>query len=175
MSKFTPPLRAWQPGAPCLYLLVGPPASGKSTWVAQHLSSSVTPTHVASTDDILERFAKEQNISYSEAHRMMFKLAEREFKQGIISAAAVGKDIVVDRTNVSPNARRKMFALVDSSTKFPYTRIGVVFSAPNDVLQERLAERHQRTGKYVPWAIVEGMIRDYVEPNEQEFHFIRHP
>jgi predicted kinase len=173
MSKIIPPLRKWVPGSPTLYFLIGVPGSGKSTWVRNHLMTSASPTHVASTDDVLERIAKEEGITYSEAHRTRFKDADREFKAEMAVAAQQCKDIIVDRTNVFQSARRKVMSLVDSNTKATYIRTAIVFTVPDDILKVRLDRRFIETGKFVSWQIVEGMQKDYVPPSDEEFHFIR--
>lgn len=173
MSKTIPPLRPWAPGAPTVYVLVGLPGAGKSTWVAKHLSISATPTHVASTDDVLERIALENGITYSQAHANFFKDAEREYKQGIISAAQRNDDIIIDRTNVFASARGKVFSMIESTTRAVYVRQAIVFSVPDEILKERLIEREARTGKRVGWEIVEKMRESYVEPSKEEFHFIQ--
>jgi gluconate kinase len=47
-----------------------------------------------------------------------------------------------------------------------YEHIAIVFRTPNsDVLKERLAGR---TGKNVPWEVVQGMIDNWEEPTEEE-------
>jgi heterogeneous nuclear ribonucleoprotein U len=173
MSKIIPPLRKWEPGAPSLYILVGLPGSGKSTWVKKHLQTSATPTHVASTDDVLERIALENGITYGEAHRTRFKDADREFKAEMAIAAQQGRDIIVDRTNVFQSARRKAMALIESNSKHVYVRNAIIFTVPDDELKRRLDGRFADTGKFISWDVVEGMRKEYVEPTFEEFHFIR--
>lgn len=169
-----PPLKPREEGAPTIYVLVGVPCSGKSTWTARHLSMVCTPTHVASTDAILERFALEDGTSYSEAWATRFKEAESEFKAGIIAAARENMDIIVDRTNMFESARRKVVTLVESSTARNYRRIAVNFLAPSDdVLKARLLAREEATGKVVPWSAVEQMRASFSEPSPSDYHFIR--
>jgi len=167
-----PPLRPWLPGAPTLWFLVGLPGSGKSTWVQSRLLNNITPTHIASTDDVLERFAREDGTSYSIAHRTRFKDAEREFKAEMILAAQQGKDIIVDRTNVSESSRRKVVALVESSAREVYIRKAVIFNIEMNELATRLALREQNTGKAIPMEVIETMKRDYVEPSPSDFHVL---
>jgi heterogeneous nuclear ribonucleoprotein U len=149
------------------------PGGGKSTWVERHLSSSATPTHVASTDVILERFAQEMDSTYAVMHATRFKDAEKEFKASIITAAQKNMDIIIDRTNLGRNARRKIVTLVENSTRAVYIRTAILFEVPDEVLKARIQERFERTGRNVPWGVVEEMKRQYDEPTSAEFHFIR--
>ncbi len=174
MSKTMPPLPRREPGAPTIFILVGLPATGKSTWVREYFKTCVTPTVVASTDDILERFAAEDGTSYAVAHATRFKEAEKLFKQTIMDAAREGKDVIVDRTNVFPSARRKAILLVESSTRLTYRRVAVVFEQPEEVIRERLAVREAETGKHVPWSAIESMLEGHEEPRESDYHQIRY-
>ena len=169
-----PPLRRWEPGAPTLYILIGLPGSGKSFWVRDHMARCATPTHIASTDDVLERLAAERHLTYAQAHQTCFKEAEREFKAGMQKASQQGIDIIVDRTNVFQSARRKVMALIDSNTRVVYRRVGVVFDVHEAVLRERIERRHRETGKNVPWDVVTSMRESYVEPTGEEFHILNH-
>ena len=166
-------LKPWKHGSPTVYMLVGLPGVGKSFWVTEHLQTAATPTHVAGTDIELEKIAVAQNITYDEAHRNYFKEADRAFKVGIADAARRGDDIVIDRTNMFLNARRKIMALIESNTGVVYVRRAIIFSVPDEVLKERLNERAAQTGKTVPWSVVEQMREGYVEPSSEEFHFIK--
>lgn len=173
MSKTQSILRAWQPGAPTVYIPIALPGSGKSTLVESHLKTVSTPTHVASTDDILMRMAAEMGVSYSEVHSTRYKEADRAFKQGIMDAAREGIDIIIDQTNLGAGSRRKKFAMIDSNSKVIYRRVAWVFDVPDEVLRERLTTREALTGKRVPWDVVEKMKAQYEAPSDSEFHIVR--
>lgn len=176
MSKTFPPLPRLVGGEPILTFLIGLPATGKSTFLTKKLDRCVSKYHIASTDDILERYAQEDGTTYDAVWNTRFKEAETEFREGIMLAARAGIDIYVDRTNVFASARRKVMLWVESSTKVAYKRIGVVFPTPEDaILKERLRNREELTGKHVPWDAIETMRENMVDPSHGEFHVVRAP
>jgi heterogeneous nuclear ribonucleoprotein U len=176
MSKTFPPLPRLIGGEPTLTFLIGLPGCGKSTFLKKHLQNCVSRYHIASTDDILERFAQEDGTSYDAAWNTRFKEAETEFREGIMNAARENIDIIVDRTNVFPSARRKVMIWIESSTKESYRLVAIVFPTPEDsILQKRLLERAQATGKNVPWDSIEQMRENFIEPTHDEFHRVRGP
>jgi len=50
-----------------LIILIGPPASGKSTWREKFLASQTDEWVVCSTDDLLDKWAAERGLTYDEA------------------------------------------------------------------------------------------------------------
>lgn len=161
-------------GRPTCYILIGPPACGKSTWTAEHLKSAANETHVASTDNVLEALAKENGITYSEAHKTLFKVAEKQYKSDFLEAVSAGWDIVVDRTNMVASARKKMDAYLRSNSAANYRTVAVVFDYEMNELLRRLAAREAATGKHVPLAIVERMIASYDAPLADDYDLIRY-
>jgi predicted kinase len=70
-----------------LVILIGLPASGKSTYFRQHFAA----THVHVSKDVLPRGARQETL--------------------IDAALKAGKSVVVDNTNPSPDARAPLIAL----------------------------------------------------------------
>lgn len=142
-----------------LYVLVGVPASGKSTWVAnQNWASDCV---VVSTDEYVEAYAKECGQTYSEVFDDYMSTAVELMLAKVEWARDAGKDIIWDQTSTSIKVRAtKIRMLAD------YYKIAVVFKVPETVeLQKRLASR---PGKVVPWNVVERMIAGWQEPTTEE-------
>ena len=57
---------------PTLYMLIGVPAAGKSTWVKQHQNAN---TLVASSDDYIERQAERMGSTYNDVFDDFIKSA----------------------------------------------------------------------------------------------------
>lgn len=146
-----------------LYVLVGVPASGKSTWVANQ--NWVDECVVISTDEYVEAYAKECGQTYSEVFDDYMPTAVELMLNKVIWARDNGKDIIWDQTSCSIATRAKKIRMLSD-----YYKIAVVFKTPSTVeLQERLASR---PGKNVPWEVVSDMAQKLeVEPPSKEEGF----
>jgi predicted kinase len=146
---------------PKLYMLIGVPASGKSTWRAQHAGDAV----IVSSDDIIYDHAAQMNKTYSEVFTEFVDTATRLATEQARAAFAAGKDVVWDQTNLTPKSRKTKLAMVPDD----YERIAVVFATPaQEEWQRRLASR---PGKSIPWNVLWGMDRSLADPIPEEgFH-----
>ena len=152
-----------------IIFLIGPPASGKSTWTKAHLAVTDTPTVVLSTDDQVEAYAKANGLTYSQAMaKVDFQGFERNMAGSLRVAVAEHKDIIVDRTNMRTRARRRWMSEVPRH----YVRVGIEFVVEPEVLYARLKRRLHETGKDVPRNIVRGMIETYQPPSYEEFDIL---
>src|SRR5574343_336359 len=131
---------------PTLYMLVGIPASGKSTWV----SSNQENCAALSTADYIEDRALEAAKTYSEVFSFFIDSATENLNQMLKNAVASNKDVIWDQTNLDVRSRRRK--LKDFGQ---YRKVAVVFQTPDDdVLVARL---NSRPGKNIPMKIIESM------------------
>ena len=154
------------------FMLIGPPASGKSTWRARALAGPFTDHNspfdpvIISGDDLIEEECIAKGLTYAEVFPMYdFKEQKRVLRERFTQAISEGRDIVIDRTNLTVKGRRSFLASLPRS----YERIAVVFSVPESVLFERLEKRGIETGKIIPAKVVEDMIATYQPPTSAEF------
>ena len=134
---------------PKFYMLIGVPGSGKSTWIKNaNLDSN---TVIISTDDIIEKRARAQGLTYSDVFQAEIKSATAEMNRILGDALANNKDIVWDQTNLTVKSRRSKLAQIPEQ----YLKIAVYFSTPDNAeLQRRL---DNRPGKVIPSNVVLGM------------------
>jgi predicted kinase len=144
---------------PKVYVLVGVPGSGKSTWIAQQ--DWARDCSIVSTDHWIEVFARELGRTYSEVFELFMPAAVRAMSAQVALAEQQGRDIVWDQTSVSVASRAKKFASLPD-----YEHVAVVFATPEPAeLARRLA---QRPGKIVPESVVQHMINTFELPTESE-------
>jgi len=159
-----------------LYMLVGLPGTGKSTWTknfkkkymedqSKQAFDTNTPfvwnLSIVSTDNIIQTIANENrltynqmfdNLTYSFAEKITHKLSKFAFERN---------DIVIwDQTNLTVKSRAKKLALVPSH----YKKTCVMFGIPED-LAERL---RTRVGKDIPDNVMMSMIKSYQYPTLEE-------
>lgn len=146
---------------PTLYMLIGVPGSGKSTWLANQ-AFDWNRTRIISTDNIIERRAQEQGKTYSEVFRDEIKSATAQMNAELRQAIKDGADIVWDQTNLTRKARAgKLFSIPDG-----YRKVAVFFATPDEAeLKRRLASR---PGKTIPANVILGMKSQLEPPTESE-------
>lgn len=145
---------------PTLWLLVGVPGSGKSTWLEQQGFSP--DTVVISTDRHIDAEAERQGKTYSEVFRGYVKRATSIMNADLAMATKDGDDIVWDQTNVTSKSRAVKLASIPDT----YRKVAVFFPTPEaKELERRLASR---PGKHIPWNILQGMASQLEMPTEDE-------
>jgi predicted kinase len=158
-----------QVSKPALYVLVGLPGSGKSTWTKSFIGTKLLHSQgrqivVISTDDILERIAEEKGITYGQAHFAHAGEADKQMKAMAKAAFACKVDIIWDQTNLGEKKRKKIL----NQTPKEYEKVAVVFEVNEQELTNRLNRRAAETGKHIPSKVVEDMRKMYVKPTKAE-------
>ena len=118
-----------------LVILVGPPASGKSTWGKKFAEDNKVV--YVSTDSIRAEIGSgegDQNVSAA-----AFGLA----RQRVSQALAQGKSAMIDATSVNRKARRDWINLGRGHGAYI---IAVAFEVPRDELLRRDAQRDRHVG-----------------------------
>ena len=146
-----------------LYVLVGVPGSGKSTWV--HNQKWVDECVYVSTDEFVEDYAKECNLTYSEVFQDYMPRAVELMVERVLWAKALGKDIIWDQTSTTIKTRAKKLRMLPD-----YYAIAVVFKTPQSAeLHRRLTSR---PGKIIPQDVVDSMTLQLInEPPSIEEGF----
>ena len=144
---------------PKLYVLVGVPGSGKSTWVANQ--EWAKDCAYISTDHYVEKFARRLGKTYSEVFDLVMPRAVNLMAKAVISARSKGKNIIWDQTSTTINSRKRKFNMLRK-----YYAIAVVFKTPAAAeLEQRLANR---PGKNIPQSVMDSMINNFQMPTKDE-------
>lgn len=146
---------------PTLYVLVGVPGSGKSTWIAKQMFDW-SRTVVASTDNYVEKVAKAQGKTYSEVFKSAMPAAVKHMTQSVRDAVSKNFDIVWDQTSTSVESRLKKLRMVPDT----YRKVAVVFPTPDSAEHKR--RLNSRPGKTIPDNVVQHMSTTMVIPTESE-------
>lgn len=141
---------------PTLYMLIGVPGSGKTTWIKNNKHNAI----VASTDDYIEASAAKQGKTYSEVFKDVINYANAQMKQDLQFAIKNDRDIIWDQTNLTVKSRRDKLKSIPNN----YRKVAVFFSVPND-LRDRLASR---PGKTIPEPVIISMINQLQPPTKEE-------
>ena len=144
---------------PTLYVLVGVPGAGKSSWVRSQKWAK--DCAYISTDAYVEAYAREQGKTYSEVFEEYMPTAVDLMVRDVNDAEAVSANIIWDQTSTSKWTRAKKIRMLPD-----YYKIAVVFKTPDrEELERRLASR---PGKNIPWDVMDRMIGGWEEPTLEE-------
>lgn len=142
-----------------LYVLIGVPASGKSTWAESQ--PFYKDCAYISSDTYLEEEAKRIGKTYSEIWQNYIGKAVDLMVRDVKTAAKEGKDIIWDQTSTTVASRKRKFRMLPD-----YHAIAVVFPTPErEELDRRIASR---PGRPIPKRIVDEMIERLVPPTKDE-------
>jgi len=146
---------------PKLYVLVGVPGSGKSTWHSEQ--DWLQDAAYISTDRYVEEFAKNMDKTYSEVFKEVMPECVNLMVGDVVVAREAGRDIVWDQTSTTIASRKKKFNMLPN-----YYAIAVVFTTPEPAdLIMRLESRYD-SGKIIPDNVVQDMINNFEYPTEEE-------
>lgn len=143
-----------------LYMMVGVPGSGKSTWI--NSQDWATECVLVSTDKLIELEAGRQGKTYNDVFKSYIDEATRIMNEDIQLAVEAGKDIIWDQTNTSRKSRKAKLAQVPG-----YYKIAVVFDVPES--EEWKRRINSRPGKMIPDAVLKAMAEGFQIPDEKEF------
>ncbi len=145
---------------PTLWMLVGVPGAGKSTWIDQQCFG--LDTVIISTDRHIDAEAARQGRTYSEVFKGHIKRATAIMNADLAMAVKDGDDICWDQTNVTAKSRAAKLASIPDN----YHKVAVFFPTPEPKeLERRLASR---PGKSIPWNVLQGMISQLEAPTTDE-------
>lgn len=143
---------------PTLYMLVGVPASGKTTWTKNNRGSAL----VASSDDYIEQQAEKLGSTYSDVFDKFIKAANTHAIETARKAFSNKEDLIWDQTNLTKTGRRNKLKMVPKD----YKKVAIFFPTPHtDVLKKRLASR---PGKNIPDYVITSMIKTIEKPTSDE-------
>lgn len=152
---------------PELIMLVGLPASGKSTYVRQLLDKFPEKNYIVlSTDDILTSWGEAEGLNYTQAyHKFSFKKAQSIFNSQLKQAINDRRNIIVDKTSLTIKSRNKTLSKIPSD----YKTKAIVFEVTIEELKSRIDIRAKETGKKIPEKVLAQMIDSYQPPSRSEF------
>jgi predicted kinase len=142
-----------------LYMLIGVPGSGKSTWISNQDWANDIP--VVSSDRFIDEHAAKEGKTYNDVFADYIKIATRLMDNQVEICKANSSDIIWDQTNTNAKSRAKKLAALEG-----YEKIAVVFRTPEKAEHDRRLAG--RIGKSIPENIMRSMIENFEMPTEEE-------
>lgn len=145
---------------PTVYMLVGLPASGKTTWC----KNTHPDLPVVSTDDRIEAFALSKGKTYNDVFKQHIGEAEKAMLADLWKLVKEDKSFIWDQTNTTAKTRAKKLAQLPPH----YKKVAVVFEISEYIRNLRQIERNKAAGKNIPAAVINTMRESYERPSESE-------
>lgn len=141
---------------PNLYLLVGLPGSGKTTWVKNQFWAD--SCEIISTDYYIEQYAFAQNKKQHDIFLEYMPTAVQKMLEHVEKAKKLRRNIIWEQTSTTVVSRVKKLRLLPD-----YRAHAIVMPQLSDMeLQRRLASR---PNKIIPRDVISSMIENYEEPS----------
>jgi len=145
---------------PFVIILIGPPLSGKTTWIRENFPT----TEVISRDETVMEVYGSRN--YTEAfNNVDQKEVDRVLTQKFLDANTTKKSVIVDMTHMTSKRRKQNLNYFSND----YYKLGVIFPIlSDDEYEKRNQKRIEEENKDLPMRIVKSMISSYqpITPDE---------
>jgi predicted kinase len=152
---------------PSVVVMVGLPASGKSTARAAAVASGASADSFQySTDDILDRIATDTGLAYDVIFTDYIKEATTEANECVGEAIKNGRSVLWDQTNMSAKKRQKVLNIFTADYRKECVCILPPFTAEQQIELERRVS--SREGKSIPKFIMTSMLKSFVLPSLDE-------
>lgn len=141
---------------PKLYMMIGIPGSGKSTWIKNQ--EWAKDCVIIDTDTYLERFSKKTGKTYNQSFNLFMERAVKLMVRMVVRAREKQQDIIWDQTSTTIASRKRKFRMLPN-----YYAIAVVMKKiDRKELDIRL---ESRTDKIIPKGVVDSMDEFYEDPS----------
>lgn len=138
-----------------LYLMVGIPGSGKSTFIKEHMNKNFVRV---SRDEIRFSLLSENDNYFSKEFEVL-----KIFYKTINKNLAEGKTVVVDQTSLNPEARRKLL----NQIKENYNKLFAIYM--DTPLETCIKRNNKREGREcVPVYAIKNMYKKLKPPSLNE-------
>lgn len=149
---------------PTCYMMVGVPGSGKSTLINE-LKENNPNLKTVSSDEYIERVAKEQGKTYDEVFKEAVDPAMKWMNEQIQTFIRNKEDFVWDQTNLVQSSRMKKMRNLNSNG---YEVNAVVIELSPEEHSRRLEKRANDGGKKISQAVIDDMRASYERPTYAE-------
>ena len=144
-------------------MLVGLPASGKTTLRNKlKFIESELPV-ILSSDDYIQAHADEQEKTYNEIFKDFINHAEAYVNSNLLDAIRYSKNILDDRTNLTVKSRARKLSRIPSN----YNKY-CIYVSPAISDEEWLSRLNSRPDKIIPRNVLESMLYSVQNPTEKE-------
>lgn len=140
-----------------LYIAVGLPGSGKSTYAKNFIKDK--DIEYLSSDELRAVYGK------SEEDQTVTPLVFGHIKRKVDEFLKDGKNVLVDATSVN---RRERSDYINTAKKYGAKVVAIVFKMDRQGLIDRNKKRGEQGGRVVPDWVIDKMLAKFEEPSYSE-------
>ena len=140
-----------------LYITVGLPGSGKSTYVKNFIKDK--DIEYLSSDSLRAVYGK------SEEDQTVTPLVFGHIKKKVDELLKDGKNVLVDATSVN---RKERSDYINTAKKYGAKVVAIVFKMDRQGLIDRNKKRGEQGGRVVPDFVIDKMLAKFEEPSYSE-------
>lgn len=147
---------------PYVLILIGPPLSGKSTFINENFNKD--EVCVISRDQILLELSEtnDYDLAFKTVNQ---KLVNKELKSRLFNAGKSDKNVIIDMTNMSSKRRKYNLSYFDEK----FYKVAILF--PMLEWSEYLKRNEKRSineNKFISEEVLKNMISNYQEVSNDE-------
>jgi len=140
-----------------LYLTVGLPGSGKSTYAKKFIVEK--DIQYLSSDELRAVYGKD------ETDQSVTSIVFDHIKRKVDEFLKDGKNVLVDATSVN---RKERSDYINTAKKYGSKVVALVFKMDRQGLIDRNKKRGEQGGREVPTFVIDKMLNKYEDPSHSE-------
>jgi len=140
-----------------LYIAVGLPGSGKSTYAKNFIKDK--DIEYLSSDELRAVYGKDQS------DQSVTSIVFGHIKRKVDEFLKDGKNVLVDATSVN---RKERSDYIKTAKKYGAKVVAIVFKMDRDGLIDRNKKRGEQGGREVPTFVIDKMLAKFEEPSYDE-------
>lgn len=140
-----------------LYITVGLPGSGKSTYAKKFIKDK--DVEYLSSDELRAVYGKD------ETDQSVTSIVFGHIKRKVDEFLKDGKNVLVDATSVN---RKERSDYINTAKKYGAKVVAIVFKMDRQGLIDRNKKRGEQGGREVPTFVIDKMIAKFEEPSYDE-------
>jgi len=140
-----------------LYITVGLPGSGKSTYAKNFIKDK--DVEYLSSDSLRAVYGKD------ETDQSVTSIVFGHIKRKVDEFLKDGKNVLVDATSVN---RKERSDYINTAKKYGAKVVAIVFKMDRQGLIDRNKKRGEQGGREVPTFVIDKMLAKFVEPSYDE-------